>query len=473
MEFFGKAAELLESLDKAATTTKNANEENEKIAGSSGSDFTSNNNTKGSSSSNINNSIPSTISNNSSTSSHNSSSSSSFIISAEEQISQGYHRETALRSEVAALRQRLGEVDFDAVHRVRTECDVLSQRLAALSRDYESLRSSSEGQAQSSQIQISALTRENEALETRISQQVSSARAREDALLEDVALLSQELQTRATSFTNSTSSSSNSLSSSSSSSTSNGDERGGLTRAAAAAAQIAAVDDAIALASKPLQAQLTLERARVAEIEQRERTLLATCARDRAAEAEARQLFETSANEIRELSSRNALLEAELVKLRASQGSVTSLQRLASESARESAAATAQLSELRSRSKAATSLLAQEQLSHQATRAAYEELQRMFATSTRASGATSATGARGDRLPTRTGPMSSSGVATSHPLAAVDRAIVSGLALLASNKRARIIVLAYFAFLQFWALFLIFAQHQSLPHSMHTAATRP
>ena len=372
------------------------------------------------------------------------------------------------------MRQRLGEVDFDAVHRVRTECDVLSQRLAALSRDYESLRSSSEGQAQSSQIQISALTRENEALETRISQQVSSARAREDALLEDVALLSQELQTRATSFTNSTSSSSNSLSSSSSSSsTSNGDERGGLTRAAAAAAQIAAVDDAIALASKPLQAQLTLERARVAEIEQRERNLLATCARDRAAEAEARQLFETSANEIRELSSRNALLEAELVKLRASQGSVTSLQRLASESARESAAATAQLSELRSRSKAATSLLAQEQLSHQATRAAYEELQRMFATSTRASGATSATGARGDRLPTRTGPMSSSGVATSHPLAAVDRAIVSGLALLASNKRARIIVLAYFAFLQFWALFLIFAQHQSLPHSMHTAATRP
>ena len=473
MEFFGKAAELLESLDKAATTTKNANEENEKIAGSSGSDFTSNNNTKGSSSSNINNSIPSTISNNSSTSSHNSSSSSSFIISAEEQISQGYHRETALRSEVAALRQRLGEVDFDAVHRVRTECDVLSQRLAALSRDYESLRSSSEGQAQSSQIQISALTRENEALETRISQQVSSARAREDALLEDVALLSQELQTRATSFTNSTSSSSNSLSSSSSSSTSNGDERGGLTRAAAAAAQIAAVDDAIALASKPLQAQRTLERARVAEIEQRERNLLATCARDRAAEAEARQLFETSANEIRELSSRNALLEAELVKLRASQGSVTSLQRLASESARESAAATAQLSELRSRSKAATSLLAQEQLSHQATRAAYEELQRMFATSTRASGATSATGARGDRLPTRTGPMSSSGVATSHPLAAVDRAIVSGLALLASNKRVRIIVLAYFAFLQFWALFLIFAQHQSLPHSMHTAATRP
>jgi len=370
------------------------------------------------------------------------------------------------------LRQRLGEVDFDAVHRVRTECDVLSQRLAALSRDYESLRTSSEGQAQSSQIQVSALTRENEALETRISQQVSSARAREDALLEDVALLSQELQTRSTSFTNSTSSSSNSLSSSSTSN--GGDERGGLTRAAAAAAQIAAVDDAIAMASKPLQAQLTLERARVAEIEQRERVLLATCARDRAAEAEARQLFETSANEIRELSSRNALLEAELVKLRASQGSVTSLQRLASESARESAAATAQLSELRSRSKAATSLLAQEQLSHQATRAAYEELQRMFATSTtRASGAASATGARGDRLPTRAGPTSSSGVATGHPLAAVDRVIVSGLALLASNKRARLVVLSYFAFLQFWALFLIFAQHQSLPHSMHTAATRP
>jgi len=468
MEFLGKAAELLESLDKAATVIKSA-EENEKKAGTSSnfSTLPSNNNT--SSSNNKNNITSSTTSNSSSSST---TTSSSFIISAEEQISQGYHRETALRAEVASLRQRLGEVDFDAVHRVRTECDVLSQRLAALSRDYESLRASSEGQAHASQLQIAALTRENEALETRISQQVSSARSREDALLEDVALLSQELQTRTSSVTTSlTSESTSSITNSSSS----GDERSGLTRAAAAAAQLAAVDDAITLASKPLQAQLTLERARVAELEQRERALQATCARDRAAEAEARKLYETSANEVRELSTKNALLETELIKLRASQGSVTALQRLASESARESAAATAQLSELRSRSKAATSLLAQEQLSHQATRAAYEELQRMFATSSRNNAAGNTTGARSDRLPTRNGPILSTGVANSghHPLAAVDRIIVSGLALLASNKRARAIVLAYVAFLQFWALFLIFAQHQSLPHSLHTPATRP
>jgi len=451
MEFFGKAAELLESLDKAATKEDEKNQETTLIRGTSTSTSTGN---SSSASSNGNTLI------NTSSSKNNASINNSFTISPEEQISQGYHRETSLRAEVAALRQRLGEVDFDAVHRVRTECDVLSQRLAALSRDYESLRSSSEGQAHSTQLQIITLTRENEALELRISQQASSARSREDALLEDVAMLSQELQTR---------SASSSIESINNLDTSN--TNSGLSRTATAAAQKTAIDDAISLSSKPLLAQLSLERARVAELEINERALQASIMRDRAAEAEARQLIDTNAIETRELSSKNKLLEMELVKQRASQLSVTALQRLASESAKESAAANAQLSELRSRSKAATSLLAQEQLSHQATRAAYEELQRLFASSTK-SLSTSSGSSRGDRLPTRAGSLSSTGASGQQPFAILDRVIVSGLAMLASNKRARSVFLVYFAFLQLWALFLIFSQHMTLPHSLHTEATR-
>jgi hypothetical protein len=458
MEFFGKAAELLESLDKA-----NKTKEEEKLAGSVTSTPKENirginTSTTTSTSSSASNNNGNTLLNTSSTR-NNTSSNNSFTISPEEQISQGYHRETALRAEVAALRQRLGEVDFDAVHRVRTECDVLSQRLAALSRDYESLRSSSEGQAHSSQLQIIALTRENEALELRISQQASSARSREDALLEDVAMLSTELQTRPAS---SRIESTNNLDNTNNS---------GFSRTETAAVQKTAIDDAISLASKPLLAQLSLERARVAELEINERALQASIRRDRVAEAEARQLMETQAIETRELSSRNTILEMELVKLRASQLSVTALQRLASESAKESAAANAQLSELRSRSKAATSLLAQEQLSHQATRVAYEELQRLFASSTK-SRTTSSGSSRGDRLPTRAGSLSSTEASGQQPFAILDKVIVSGLAMLASNKRARSVFLVYFAFLQLWALFLIFSQHMTLPHSLHTEATR-
>jgi chromosome segregation ATPase len=93
-----------------------------------------------------------------------------------------------------------------------------------------------------------------------------------------------------------------------------------------------------------------------------------------------RQQLEAASSERVAISARCEQLEAENQALRSGQSAVAALQRLANESARESSALSAQVSDFRARARAATSLLAQEQLAHQSTRVAYEELQRLFAT---------------------------------------------------------------------------------------------
>jgi len=399
----------------------------------------------------------------------------SSTISAEEQIALGFQREAQLRAEVASLRQRLGDVDFDAVHRVRTECDVLSQRLASLTRDYDTLRAAAEAQAQAAQAQHAVIVREHEALEVGAAAQHGAARAREDALLEEVASLTQQLQLAQASARGSAADSG----ADSGGATAQHQQQQQQTRAAAAAAHAASVDEAVALASRPLNAQLALERARIAELDARCRALQASALRDRAAETDMRQQLDAASSERVAISARCEQLEAENQALRSGQSAVAALQRLANESARESSALSVQVSDFRARARAATSLLAQEQLAHQSTRVAYEELQRLFATTQqriaaaaepRGAGANSSASAS-ERFATiqRT----HTGVAA----ASLDRLAVSALAFLANNRRARSAALAYFAVLQLWAIVLVLASQWSLPvHSLHHAvagAKRP
>lgn len=350
----------------------------------------------------------------------------------EDQIKEGFKESAALRATITELRSRLADVDFDAVHKLRTEYDVLTQRHGALVRDYDSLRAASEAAAVAAR---DAMRECEHRAELAVAENIAAKEAhmaREEQLLMEMSQLTQQMSIH--------------------------HQQTGVGRPAEPTSEqgTSAASLVLADAVRRLEGELVLERQRYKDAHERYRAAVVDLSKDRSLLEETRRAL--AARDQEAAVSRQSLvdLESTVANLRRSQSSIANLQRQNADLARENAAGTTELIDLRSKLRAATALLQQEQGAHQQTRASFDDLQRLFAEQQRLLQGVDMSRRESNR--TRYEPRHIKSIDS------FDRSLQWFLALLQQSSKARLGVALYVIILQAWAFVLVFLHSHAIPH---------
>lgn len=407
-------------------------------------------------------------------------------VALEEQIKEGFKETERLRTALTEARAQLSEADFDAIYKLRNEYDTLQQKYMVLNRDYDTLRASSEQNSNSIRETINSSEILVENLQNELMTVRSSSMAREEELVSELAVLTQQIITLKQQHHQYQQTHPSSV-------TSTGDNDT-LPNNALSTDNTITMDNRLTETLASFERELTYERKRYLDCEELNRQLRLSANKELLQKEEYKRNYDSMVLRTTSLEKHIHDLETQIQKLSTNQESYAVLQRTNTDLAKQLSLQTNEIIDCKTKLKASVSLLSQEQHAHALTRSSYDDLQRVVAdlqrdkqrlSSSAYSSSSSSASTVGSsqnksfgllnyggnisnpRYPSYNNHKHSSSTTVKFS-DFIDRHLgVPVTNLFQSSRKARIGVVLYIVCLQLWTFFLMFLHSHSIPHELH------